>query len=44
MMTKEESYTLLVWGLKPNVKTLVGVSAPEGLEDVVTWAQRVDLW
>ena len=43
-MTKEESYTLFVRGLKPDVKTLVGVNVPEGLEDAITWAQRMDLW
>ena len=43
-MTEEESYTLFVQGLKPEVKTSVGVNVPEGLEDVITWAQRVNLW
>ena len=41
-MTKEESYMLFVRGLKPEVKTLVGVSVPQGLEDAITWAQCVD--
>ena len=31
-------------GLKPEVKTSVGVNVPGGLEDAITWAQRVDLW
>ena len=44
MMTEEESYTLFVRGLKLEIKTLVGVNVPEGLEDAITWAQRVDLW
>ena len=44
MIMEEESYTLFVWGLKPEVKTSVGVNVPEGLEDAITWAQRVDLW
>ena len=43
-MTEEESYTLFVRGLKPEVKTSVGVNVPASLEDVITWAQRVDLW
>ena len=43
-MTEEESYTLFVRGLKPEVKTSVGVNVPGGLEDAITWAQRVDLW
>ena len=43
-MTEEESYTLFARGLKPEVKTSVGINVPEGLEDVITWAQRVDLW
>ena len=43
-MTEEESYTLFVRGLKPEVKTSVGVNVPAGLEDAITWAQRVDLW
>ena len=40
----EESYTLFVRGLKPEVKTSVGVNVPVGLEDTITWAQHVDLW
>ena len=44
VMTEEESYTLFVRGLKPEVKTLVGVNVPAGLEDATTWAQCVDLW
>ena len=44
MMTKEKSYTLFVWGLKPEVKTSVGVNIPKGLEDAITWVQCVDLW
>ena len=43
-MTEEESYTLFIRGLKPEVKTSVGVNVPGGLEDAITWAQRVDLW
>ena len=43
-MTEEESYTLFVRGLKPEVKTSVGINVPGGLEDAITWAQRVDLW
>ena len=43
-MTEEESYMLFVHGLKPEVKTSVGVNVLEGLEDAITWAQRVDLW
>ena len=43
-MTEEESYTLFVRGLKPEVKTSVGVNVLAGLEDAITWAQRVDLW
>ena len=43
-MTEEESYTLFVRGLKPEIKTSVGVNVPEGLEDAITWAQHVDLW
>ena len=43
-MTEEESYTLFVRGLKPEVKTSVGVNVPAGLEDAITYAQRVDLW
>ena len=43
-MAEEESYTLFVRGLKPEVKTSVGVNVPAGLEDAITWAQRVDLW
>ena len=43
-MMEEESYTLFVWGLKPEVKTSMGVNVPVGLEDAITWAQRVDLW
>ena len=43
-MTEEESYTLFVRGLKPEVKTSVGVNVPVGLEDAITWAQHVDLW
>ena len=35
---------LFVQGLKPEVKTSVGVNVPSGLEDAITWAQRVDLW
>ena len=35
---------LFVRGLKPEVKTSVGVNVPEGLEDAISWAQRVDLW
>ena len=36
MIMEEESYTLFVWGLKPEVKTSVGVNIPEGLEDAIT--------
>ena len=36
--TEEESYTLFVLGLKLEIKILVGVNVPEGLEDVITWA------
>ena len=44
-MTKEESYKLfLVQGLKLEIKTSVGVNVLEGLEDAISWAQRVDLW
>ena len=43
-MTEEESYTLFVRGLKMEIKTSVGVNVPEGLEDAITWARRVDLW
>ena len=43
-MIEEQSYTLFVRGLKPKIKTSVGVNVPEGLEDVITWAQCVDLW
>ena len=43
-MTEEESYMLFVRGLKPEVKTSMGVNVPEGLQEVITWAQRVDLW
>ena len=43
-MTEEESYTLFVRGLKPKIKTSVGVNVLEGLEDAITWAQCVDLW
>ena len=32
---------LFVRGLKPEVKTSVGVNVPGGLEDAITWAQRV---
>ena len=42
-MTEEESYTLFVRGLKPEIKTSMGVNILEGLEDAITWAQRVDL-
>ena len=31
-------------GLKPKIKTSVDVNVPKGLEDAITWAQRVDLW
>ena len=44
VMTEEESYMLFVRGLKPEIKTSVGVNVPGGLEDAITWAQRVDLW
>ena len=37
-MTEEDSYTLLVQGLKLEIKTSVGVNVPEGLEDTITWA------
>ena len=43
-MTEEESYTLFVQGLKPEIKTSIGVNFPDGLEDAITWAQRVNLW
>ena len=43
-MMEEESYTLFVRGLKQEIKTSMGVNVPEGLEDAITWAQRVDLW
>ena len=43
-MTEEESYTLFVRGLKPEIKTSLGVNVLEGLEDAITWAQCVDLW
>ena len=43
-MMEEESYTLFVRGLKLEVETSVGVNVPKGLEDTITWAQRVDLW
>ena len=43
-MRKEESYMLFVRGLKPEVKTLVGVNVPRGLEDAITWAQCVHFW
>ena len=35
-MMEEESYTFFVQGLKPEVKTSVGVNVPEGLEDAIT--------
>ena len=35
-MTEEESYILFVRGVKPEVKTSVGVNVPGGLEDVIT--------
>ena len=37
-MMEEESYMLFVQGLKPEIKTLVGVNVPEGLKDGITWA------
>ena len=37
-MTEEESYMLFVRGLKIEIKTLVGVNVPKGLEDTITWA------
>ena len=43
-MTEEESYTLVVQGLKPEVTTSMGVSVLEGLENAITWAQCLDLW
>ena len=43
-MTEEQLYTLFVQDLRPEIKTLVGVNVPEGLENAITWAQRVDLW
>ena len=43
-MTKEESYTLFVWGLKMEIKTSMGVNVPKGLEGAITWVQHVDLW
>ena len=44
VMTEEELYTLFVRGLKPEVKTSVGVNVPAGLEDAINCAQHVDLW
>ena len=41
---EEELYTLFVWGLKPDIKTSVGVNVLEGLEDAIAWAQRGNLW
>ena len=35
-MMEEESYTLFVRGLKPEINTLVGVNVLEGLEDAIT--------
>ena len=35
---------LFISGLKPDIKTSVGVNVLEGLEDAVTWAQHVDSW
>ena len=35
MMTEEELYKLFVRGLKPKIKTSVGVNAPKGLEDAI---------
>ena len=43
-MTEEESYTLFVCSLKPEIKTSVRVNVLEGLEDVIAWAHHVDLW
>ena len=43
-MMEDESYTLFVRSLKPDIKTSVGVNVPEGLEDAITGAQCVDLW
>ena len=41
-MTEEESYTLFVRGLKPEIKISVGVNVLEGPEDAITWVQRVN--
>ena len=35
-MTEEELDTLFVRGLKPKIKTSVGVNVPEGLENAIT--------
>ena len=43
-MTGEESYTLLLRGLKVDVKTSVGVNVPTSLEAAISCAQCVDLW
>ena len=44
MITEEELYMLFVRGLRPEIKTSMGVYVLEGLGDAISWAQRIDSW